>query len=239
MLFASVVSATEAREGQAFFPLSVDYQEKFAAAGRIPGNFFRREAKLSDYEVLICRLVDRAIRPLFPDGYMNETQVIINLMSGDKEEMPDALAALAASAALCVSNIPWAGPISETRVARVNGEFKINPTREEAKASDLDIIVGATLDNVTMVEGEAKECSEKDLVAAIRVGHEAIKVQCQAQIEMMEALGKTVKRTYCHEVNDEELRTKVWEATFDKAFQVAASANSNKHERIEAFEAIC
>ena len=179
MLFCSVVSAHEMREGQSFFPLSVDYQEKFAAAGRIPGNFFRREAKLSDYEVLICRLVDRAIRPLFPDGYMYDTQVIINLISADldKETMPDALAALAASAALAVSDIPFAGPISEVRVARIDGKYQVNPQKTELEKADLDIIVAATMDDVMMVEGESKECSELDLVEAINVAHEAIKIQ--------------------------------------------------------------
>ena len=184
MLFATVVSAKEAKEGQPYFPLFVDYQEKFAAAGRIPGNFFRREARLTDSEVLISRLVDRAIRPLFPDNYMNETQVILNLISGDKEVRPDCYAALAASAALSISDIPWDGPISEVRVARINGEFKINPLVSEMEDADIDIIVAATPDNVMMVEGEAKECAEKDLVEAIRVGHEAIRVQCKAQLAL-------------------------------------------------------
>ena len=166
MLIATVVSNKEPREGAAFFPLSVDYQEKFASVGRIPGNFFRREARLSDYEVLICRLVDRAIRPLFPDGYMNDTQVIINLISADEDAMPDAMAALAASAALSVSDIPWAGPISEVRVARINGQLVVNPGRSAMENADLDIIVAATLDNVMMVEGEAAECSEADLIEA-------------------------------------------------------------------------
>ncbi len=196
MLFASVVSAHEAREGQSFFPLSVDYQEKFAAAGRIPGNFFRRETKLSDYEVLISRLVDRAIRPLFPDGYMHDTQVILNLISGDKETLPDAFAALATSAALAVSDINFDGPISEVRVARIEGEFVVNPDRTALAGADLDIIVAATLDNIMMVEGEAQECSEKDLLEAMKIGHEAIKVQCNAQLALAELVGEaaTVKR---------------------------------------------
>lgn len=196
MLFASVVSAHEAREGQSFFPLSVDYQEKFAAAGRIPGNFFRRETKLSDYEVLISRLVDRAIRPLFPDGYMHDTQVILNLISGDKETLPDAFAALATSAALAVSDINFDGPISEVRVARIDGEFVVNPDRTALADADLDIIVAATLDNIMMVEGEAQECSEKDLLEAMKIGHEAIKVQCKAQLALAELVGEaaTVKR---------------------------------------------
>lgn len=208
MLIATVVSNKEAKEDQAFFPLSVDYQEKFAAAGRIPGNFFRREARLSDYEVLICRLVDRAIRPLFPDGYMNETQVIINLVSGDQDEMPDCLAALAASTALSVSDIPWDGPISEVRVARIHGEYVVNPIRSALADADLDIIVAATMKDVTMVEGEAKECSEADLVEAIRIGHDAIKVQCQAQLDLAAMVGEkaTIKRELAPQPEDEELK---------------------------------
>jgi len=208
MLFASVVSAHEAREGQSFFPLSVDYQEKFAAAGRIPGNFFRRETKLSDYEVLISRLVDRAIRPLFPDGYMNDTQVILNLISGDKETLPDAFAALATSAALAVSDINFDGPISEVRVARIEGEFVVNPDRTALADADLDIIVAATLDNIMMVEGEAQECSEKDLLEAMKIGHEAIKVQCKAQLALAELVGEaaTVKRELEAKEEDTELK---------------------------------
>ena len=211
MLLATVVSAKEAREGQDFFPLSVDYQEKFAAVGRIPGNFFRREAKLSDYEVLICRLVDRAIRPLFPDGYLNETQVVINLISADKDAMPDALAALAASAALAVSNIPFAGPISEVRVARINGEFVINPDRPAMASADIAIIVAGTMDNIVMVEGESKECDERDLVEAIRIGHEAIKVQCAAQLRLAELVGEkaTVKRPTVPQPENKEVEALV------------------------------
>jgi len=196
MIFASVVSAHEPRENPQFFPLSVDYQEKFAAAGRIPGNFFRREARLSDYEVLICRLVDRAVRPLFPDGYMNDTQIIINLISGDEETMPDCYAALAASAALAVSDIPFAGPISEVRVAKINGEYIVNPTRTQLADATLDVIVAATMDNVMMVEGEADEAQESELLEAIQTGHEHIKVQCQAQLALAEKVGEkaTVKR---------------------------------------------
>lgn len=189
MLFASVVSNKELKEGQEFFPLSVDYQERFASLGRIPGNFFRREAKLSDYEVLICRLVDRAIRPLFDDSYFFETQIIINLISGDGETMPDALAGLAASTALSCSDIPWQGPISEVRVAKINGTFVVNPNRSELANAEVDIIVAATMDNLMMVEGEGKECDEADLVEAIRIGHEAIKVQCLAQLELAKQLG--------------------------------------------------
>lgn len=239
MLFASVVSAKEAREGQPFFPLSVDYQEKFASAGRIPGNFFRREARLSDYEVLICRLVDRAIRPLFPDGYMNDTQVIINLISGDPEVLPDCFAALAASAALSVSDICWDGPISEVRVAKIKGEFLVNPNRSQLEEAELDIIVAATLDNVMMVEGEGQECSEKDLVQAIRVGHEAIKVQCQAQLDLAQKVGEkaTVKREAPTIEIDEALYQRISELTKDRILQVAKSA-LDKQSRKQQFEEI-
>ncbi len=232
MLIATVVSATEVREGASFFPLSVDYQEKFASVGRIPGNFFRREAKLSDYEVLICRLVDRAIRPLFPDGYMFDTQVIINLISADQDVMPDALAALTASAALAVSDIPWDGPISEVRVARIKGEFVINPGREALQSADLDIIVAATLENVMMVEGEAKECSESDLVEAIKVGHEAIKVQCKAQLDLAQKVGEkaTVKRPYEPEAKDEALYEEIKGQVEEKILTIARGA-LDKHDR--------
>jgi polyribonucleotide nucleotidyltransferase len=239
MLFCSVVSATEMREGQSFFPLSVDYQEKFAAAGRIPGNFFRREARLSDYEILTSRLVDRAIRPLFPDGYMNDTQVIINLISGDTNVLPDAFAALAASAALAVSDIPFAGPLSEVRVARVDGEYVVNPDKDKLENADLEIVVAATMDNVMMVEGEAKECSEKALVEAIQVGHEAIKVQCQAQLELAKKVGEKAlnKRELDQVEEDSELKEKVASLTVDKVKEVAKSALA-KHERKDSFSKI-
>ena len=239
MLFCSVVSAKEPREGQSFFPLSVDYQEKFAAAGRIPGNFHRREARLSDYEVLVCRLVDRALRPLFPDGYMNDTQIIINLISGEKEVLPDAFAALAASAALAVSDIPFGGPISEVRVARIDEEYKINPNRSELENADLDIIVAATMDNVMMVEGEAKECSENALVEAIKVGHEAIKVQCQAQLKLAELVGDKalVKREQEPPVENEELKSKIDELGRAKILEVAKGGMA-KHDRKAAFDTI-
>ncbi len=233
MLFASVVSAHQPREGQSFFPLSVDYQEKFAAAGRIPGNFFRREARLNDYEILICRLVDRAIRPLFPDGYMNDTQVIINLISGDQENLPDAYAALAASAALSVSDIPWAGPLSEVRVAKINDDYVVNPTRQELPNASLEIIVAATMDDVMMVEGEANECQENELIEAIRVGHEAIKVQCRAQLELAQLVGEkaTQKRVIepAFEEN-EELQAVVVGATSEKITTIAAGS-LNKADR--------
>ncbi len=239
MLFASVVSSYEAREGQSFFPLSVDYQEKFASAGRIPGNFFRRESRLSDPEILVCRLVDRAIRPLFPTGYMMDTQVIINLISADKDVMPDALAALAASAALAVSDIPFAGPISECRVARINGEFVVNPDRTPLADADMDIIVAATMDNVMMVEGEAHECSEKDLVEAIKIGHEAIKVQCQAQLDLAQKVGPdaTVKREFLLEEVDEELKALVTEMTKEGILKVSRGA-LDKKTRKAGFKAV-
>lgn len=239
MLFCSAVSSTNLREGQSFFPLSVDYQEKFAAAGRIPGNFFRREAKLSDYEVLTSRLVDRAIRPLFPDGYMYETQIIINLISGDPETMPDALCALAASAALTVSDIPFAGPISEVRVARIDGEFVINPNRSDLTNADIDIIVAATMENVMMVEGEMQEVPEADLVAAIKAGHEAIKVQCQAQLELAQKVGgkAVTTREYDLPPSNDEVKKIVAETVSDKILEVAQSASA-KHERKDKFKAL-
>ncbi len=239
MLFCSVVSAKEAREGQPFFPLSVDYQEKYASAGRIPGNFFRREAKLSDYEVLISRLVDRAIRPLFPDGYMNDTQVIINLISGEQEVLPDAFAALAASSALAVSDIPFAGPISEVRVARINDRFVVNPFRSDLENADLDIIVAATIDNVMMVEGEANEVPESALIEAIKIGHEAIKVQCKAQLELAEKVGEkaTVKREFVPPVVEDTVKEVVESNTRDKIHEVAAGA-LDKVARKEGFKAI-
>ncbi len=225
MLLATVVGAKEAKEGQAFFPLSVDYMEKFAAAGRIPGNFFRREAKLSDYEVLVSRLVDRAIRPLFPDGYMCETQVIIQLISGEKDVAGDAYAALAASAALTLSDIPWAGPISEVRVARIDGQFVVNPGKAASATSDINIIVAADKDNIMMVEGECKECSEADLVAAIKVAHEAIKVQCAAQLTLANIVGgkALTQRELVPQPQNAEVEKRVAELGKDKFYEVAKS----------------
>ena len=239
MMFASVCSAHEPREGAGFFPLSVDYQEKFASAGKIPGNFFRREARLNDYEILISRLVDRAIRPLFPDGYMNDTQVIINLISSDEETLPDCYAALAASSALAVSNIPFAGPISEVRVARIDGAFVVNPTRTALATADLDIIVAATMADVMMVEGEMDEVSEGDLVAAIKVGHEAIKVQVQAQLDLAEKVGEsaTVKREVVLAETNEEVKELVKAFATDKIHEVAKGA-LQKLVRKEKFSAI-
>lgn len=239
MLLATVVSNKEAKPGQPFFPLSVDYQERFASVGRIPGNFFRRETKLSDYEILVSRLVDRAVRPLFPDGYMNETQIIINLISVDKNEMPDALAALAASTALSLSDIPWAGPISEVRVARINGEFKVNPGREELKTADLDIILAATKADIMMVEGEANECSEQDLIEAIRIGHEAIKTQCDAQLALAQKVGDKalVKREIVAVEEDEDLKKQI--DSFARARMLELTKGAlDKHVRKDGFDAI-
>lgn len=206
MLFCAVVSSSSVREGQNFFPLSVDYQEKFAANGRIPGNFFRREARLSDYETLICRLVDRAIRPLFPKGYMFDTQVIINLISLDEEILPDALAGLAASAALVCSDIPFAGPISECRVGRIDGKYVINPSRSELAKADLDLLVAADKDNILMVEGEADEVEEAAIIGALKAGHEAIKVMCDAQLKLQAMVGeRAVKREFEPVPDNEEL----------------------------------
>ncbi|MBK8043880.1 MAG: polyribonucleotide nucleotidyltransferase [Haliscomenobacter sp.] len=239
MLFATVVSSKDIREGQDFFPLSVDYQEKFASAGRIPGNFFRRETRLSDYEVLISRLVDRAIRPLFPDGYLNETQIIINLISLEKGVLPDAFTALAASAALSVSNIPFLGPISEVRVARINGEFRINPDKADLAGADMDFIVAATEENVVMVEGEANECSEIDLVEAIKVAHEAIKVQIDAQRKLAALVGEKAanKRPAPVIVTDEELAAHIAERTKDKIYAISRSG-ADKQTRKAGYDQI-
>ncbi|MBR5861615.1 MAG: polyribonucleotide nucleotidyltransferase [Bacteroidaceae bacterium] len=238
MLLATVCAAKDAVPGTDFMPLQVEYKEKYAAFGRFPGGFTKREGKASDYEILTCRLVDRALRPLFPDNYHAEVYVNIVLFSADGVDMPDALAGLAASAALAVSDIPFGGPISEVRVARIGGEFVVNPTFAQLEEADMDIMVAATYDNIMMVEGEMKEVSESDLLEAMKVAHEAIKVHCKAQMELMEEVGKTVKREYCHEVNDEELRAQVREACYAKAYEVAASGNNDKHGRAAAFDAI-
>lgn len=238
MLLATVVSAQEAREDVDFMPLSVDYKEKFSASGRFPGGFMKREARPGDHEILISRLVDRALRPLFADDYHAETFVNISLISADAEVMPVQLAGLAASAALAVSDIPFNGPISEVRVIRVDGEFIINPPTSLLAKADLDIIVAATLDNIMMVEGEMDEVSEEVMIEAIKVAHEAIKIQCQVQIELAEQVGKTVKREYCHETNDDDLKKLVHEKTYAKAYDIAKQGIANKHERSESFKAI-
>ncbi len=238
MLLATVCAAKDAVPGTDFMPLQVEYKEKYSAFGRFPGGFTKREGRASDYEILTCRLVDRALRPLFPDDFHAEVYVNIILFSADGVDMPDALAGLAASAALSVSDIPWGGPISEVRVARVDGQFLINPTFEQLEKADMDIMVAATYDNIMMVEGEMDEVSEADLIAAMKAAHEAIKPQCKAQMEMAAEAGKTEKRVYCHEENDEELREAVRKACYDKAYAIAASGNKNKHERQDAFDAI-
>ncbi len=238
MLLATVVSAKEAKNDVDFMPLSVDYKENYAAAGRFPGGFLRREGRPNDSEILVSRLIDRALRPLFPDDYHADTFVNVTLISGTKDTKPDALAGLAASAALAVSDIPFNGPISECRVGRVNGEFKVNPSTAELEEADIDIMVAATIDNILMVEGEMKEVSEAEMLEAIKIAHKIIKKQCQVQIEMAEEVGKTVKREYNHENKDEELKDKIWKETYDKAYAVAAKCNANKHERSNDFGAV-
>lgn len=238
MLLATAVASPTAKEGTDFLPLSVDYQEKFAATGKIPGGFLKREGKLSDYEVLISRLVDRAIRPLFPDDYHADTQVNIQLISGDLNALPDSLAAFAASAALSVSDIPFQGPISEVRVVRVDGKFIINPTFEQKEKSDLDFIVAASIENILMVEGECKEISESDMLEALKLAHEVIKTQCQLQIELTQATGKTEKRTYSHEVKDENFKEELFKLLYDKVYAVALQKLTSKHKRSELFGAI-
>jgi len=238
MLLATVCSAQDAAPGTDFMPLSVDYKEKYAAFGRYPGGFLKREGRASDYEILVSRLVDRALRPLFPDDFHAETFVNVMLVSSDGQDMPDALAGLAASAALAVSDVPFNGPISECRVARIDGQFVINPTFAQLATADLEIMVAATIDNIMMVEGEMKEVSEEVLLEAMKVAHEAIKVHCQVQLELMEAVGKTVKRVYCHEENDEDLKKDIWAKTYDKVYVVAASCNTDKHSRVANFKAI-
>jgi polyribonucleotide nucleotidyltransferase len=237
MLLATVVAATTAKEGTDFMPLSVEYKEKFSSVGRFPGGFMKRESRAGDYEILISRLIDRALRPLFPDDFHAEVFVTISLISADKDIMPDALAGLAASAALCVSDIPFNGPISEVRIARINGKFKINPTFSELVDADMDIMVGATYDNILMVEGESSEVSEAEMLEALKIAHTEIKKHCIAQKELTETVGKTKKREYSHEVNDEDLRTAVRKATYDKVYKIA-KASLPKHDRADGFENI-
>ena len=237
MILATVCAAKNAAPGTDFMPLQVEYKEKYSAFGRFPGGFTRREGRASDYEILTSRLVDRALRPLFPDDYHAEVFVNIVLFSTDGKDIPDALAGLAASAALAVSTVPFNGPIAEVRVARIDGQFKINPTFEELEIADIDIMVGATIDNIMMVEGEMKEVSEAEMLEAIKFAHETIKVMCRAQIELMEEVGSSVKREYNHEENDETLREEIKAKLYDKVYAVARSGQG-KHERSEAFEAI-
>ncbi len=236
-LLATAVSALEAKPGQNFFPLTVEYRQKFSAAGRVPGNFFKREARLSDPEILVCRLIDRVIRPIFPDGYMNETQIFVSLISGDKEILSDAYAAFAASAALMASDIPYDIPISEVRVARIDGEFVINPSRTDLETADMNFLIGGTMDNIVMVEGESDECSEADLIEAIKVGHETIKEQCQLQLDLRAALGLTENRPVPETPSNPELEAEIIEATTDKILAVA-SASFGKKERAERLNQI-
>ena len=237
MLLATVCAAKDAVPGTDFMPLQVEYREKYAANGRFPGGFTKREGKASDEEILTCRLVDRALRPLFPSNYHAEVYVNVNVFSADGKDMPDALAGFAASAALAASDIPFEGPISEVRVARINGEFVINPTFEQLKEADMDLMVGATEENIMMVEGEMKEVQEQDLLEALKAAHEAIKPQCRIQKELMKELGTDVKREYCHEVNDDELKADLQAKCYQPAYDVTKQA-LEKHARAEAFEKI-
>lgn len=233
VLLATVVAAKEPKEGQSFFPLTVDYQEKFAAAGRIPGSFFKREGRLSDYEVLISRLVDRALRPLFPEDYFCDVQVLITLISSDSEVLPDALACLAASAALAVSDIPIKEIISEVRIARIDGQFVVNPFRSELEKADMDFIIAATEKNLVMVEGESQECSEEDLIKALELAHQAVQIQIKAQQELKEKKGITTKREYTKPEQNENLRQQIIQTYKDKIYQIAKSFSS-KHQRSDA-----
>ena len=237
-LLATVVSNKEAREGVDFLPLTVDYREKFAADGRFPGGFLKREARPTDQEILVMRLVDRILRPMFPSDYHAEVQIMISLNSHDENVKPDTLAALAASTAIAVSDIPFNGPISEVRVARINNEYVINPSSQDLESADIDLMVGASADSVAMVEGEMNEVSENEMIEAIKTAHEAIKVQCQAQLNLAKKIEKSSpKREYCHETHDEELRKNIREATYDKVYEVAKQALS-KEERSEKFKAV-
>lgn len=237
IILATVVASQEPREGQSFFPLSVDYQEKFASAGRIPGSFFKREGRLNDYEILISRLVDRALRPLFPEDYFCDVQVLITLVSSDEQIMPDALACLAASAALAVSDIPVKEIISEVRVARIDGKFVVNPSRSAVENADMNLIIAATEKNLMMVEGESKECSEEDLIEALGIAHEAIRVQIKAQEKLRELKGITGKRDYTKPEQDEELKAKVAAFATDKINEISRGKTA-KHERSDAFKAL-
>ena len=237
MILATVVANKEPKEGQSFFPLSVDYQEKFASAGRVPGSFFKREARLNDYEILTSRLIDRALRPLFPEDYFCDVQVLVTLISSDDEVLPDSLACLAASAALAVSDIPIQEIISEVRIARVNGSMIVNPTRAELQASDMEFVIAATNKNIMMVEGESKECQEEDLIKAIETAHEAIKIQIKAQEDLRALVGVTGKREYTKPYRNEELNQKIIGFAKDKMYAISSAASA-KHERSDAFAAL-
>ncbi|MCT2406755.1 polyribonucleotide nucleotidyltransferase [Chryseobacterium antibioticum] len=238
MLLATVVASKEAKEGVDFLPLTVDYREKFYAGGKIPGNFFRREARPSDQEILTMRLVDRVLRPLFPEDFHAEVQVMISLISYDGQSIPDDLAGLAASAAIAITDIPFNGPMSEVRVVRINGELSVNPNYADLKIADLDIMVGATKDSIVMVEGEMKEISEQEMLEAIQFAHVEIKKQVEAQERLAEKVGKSFpKREYSHENHDEAIREKVWKETYDKVYEVAKQPSA-KEERGEKFKAV-
>src|SRR5574344_1753079 len=238
VLLATVCAAKDAVPGTDFMPLQVDYREQYSAAGRFPGGFTKREGKANDNEILTSRLVDRVLRPLFPSNYHAEGYVQVMLLSADGVDQPDALAGFAASAAMACSDIPFEHYISEVRVARINGEYVVNPTFQQMEEADMDIMVGATKDNIMMVEGEMKEVSEQDLIGALKVAAEAIKPMCELQYELMKELGTETKREYCHEVNDEELREQVKKETYDKCYAIAEAGNKDKHEREDAFDQI-
>ncbi len=238
MLLATVVARPEASEGVDFLPLSVDYQEKFAASGKIPGGFLKREGKLSDHEVLICRLVDRALRPMFPDDFHADTQVMISLISSDKDVRPDSLAALAASSALAVSDIPFNGPISEVRIIKLGDNYIVNPSKAQSDEAVLDLIVAGDLNNILMVEGEMKEVQEREMLEALKLAHQDIKLQCQAQVVLMKEVGKEEKRTYDHEPKDESLYDAIKKACYDQLYKVAAQGIADKKKRKELFGAV-
>ena len=238
MILATVVAKEEAKENMSFLPLSVDYQEKFASAGKIPGGFLKREGRLSDHEVLICRLVDRVLRPLFPSDYHADTQVMLSLISADSDALPDSLAAFAASAALTVSNIPFNGPIAEVRVVKCDDEYIVNPTPEQIKKSSLNLMVGATIENICMVEGESLEVSEEEIIEALKVAHDTIKSMCELQLKLSKLVGSKEKREYSHESSDEDLLKDVALKTFDKIYKIACKGIADKKKRAEEFSKI-
>ncbi|MFO8087919.1 MAG: polyribonucleotide nucleotidyltransferase, partial [Bacteroidales bacterium] len=240
MLLATIVSRKEINPEVNFLPLTVDYKEKYAAAGRFPGGFFKREARPSEHEILISRLIDRALRPMFPGDYRAETQLLVSLISADRDISPDAYACLAASAALQVSDIPVESPVSEVRVAQIDGKFVINPLRSEIENATLELIVAGSMENVNMVEGEMEEASEETMMEAIKAAHAAIKVQCQAQIELRKKVesekGPIEIREYEEEVNDEELKKDLHEAAYQKAYDIAREGIADKKLRAEKFD---
>ncbi|MFL3022044.1 MAG: polyribonucleotide nucleotidyltransferase, partial [Cytophagales bacterium] len=238
MIIASTVSKKDAMDNVDFLPLSVDYQEKFASAGKIPGGFLKREGRLSDHEVLICRLVDRVLRPLFPSDYHADTQVVLNLISADKDVLPDALAALAASAALTVSDIPFNGPISEVRVVKSEGKYIVNPTPEQIEKSTLNLMVGASHDNICMVEGESKEVSEDEIVEALKVAHETIKSLCKLQNDLLKKIKSNGNREYSHENSDEDLQKDIQDKTYNDLYKIAEKGIADKKKRGEAFNEV-